>query len=264
MDVSSSQTTEYFDMEEPLMEDVNSNISDTNEDSENNNTTNNKADEPDPPPMQLKPPLLALWLQPFKTMEDLIDAVNEHAAKQGYAIVKSGYKKNKSGDIRKKNLKCTRGGKYKDKVAPDDRKQTRAVRTTGCKWGAYGKLVMGEWYLFLKDTAHNHPPSKPEALDPHRKLKAEDLKTVVNDRKRHLTAQQTVTGLCIDNPSRFYKKQDIYNAIRYIWRTELGNLTPFQALLKELTTSEKWYIFYAVDPWDQLNRLFFVYQLSPD
>ena len=100
-------------------------------------------------------------------MEDLIDAVNEHAAKQDYAVVKSEYKKNKSKDIRKKNLKCTQGGKYKDKVAPDDRKWTRTVCITGCKWGAYGKLVMREWYLFLKNTAHNHPLLKPEALNPH-------------------------------------------------------------------------------------------------
>ena len=42
------------------MKDVNSDISDTDEDSENDNTTNNKADESDPPSMQLKPPPLAL------------------------------------------------------------------------------------------------------------------------------------------------------------------------------------------------------------
>ena len=68
----------------------------------------------------------------------------------------------------------------------------------------------------------------------------------------------------MNNPGQFYKKQDVYNAIGSIQHDQLGNLTPIQALLKELTVSEKWYISYTVDPWDQLNRLFFVYQLSLD
>ena len=68
----------------------------------------------------------------------------------------------------------------------------------------------------------------------------------------------------MNNPGQFYKKQNVYNAIGSIQHGQLGNLTPIQALLKELTVSEKWYISYTVDPWDQLNRLFFVYQLSLD
>ena len=42
------------------MKDVNSNISNTNKDSENDNTTNNEADESDPPLIKLKPLLPAL------------------------------------------------------------------------------------------------------------------------------------------------------------------------------------------------------------
>ena len=52
---------------------------------------------------------------------------------------------------------------------------------------------------------------------------------------------------------------DVYNTIESIQHTQLENLTPIQALLKELTASEKWYIAYTVDSWDQLNHLFFAY-----
>ena len=123
-------------------------------------------EQADPSPLQLKPPPIALRLKPFKTIEDLIADVNKFTATQGYTVIKSGNKKNGRGIEQKKNLKCTHGGEYKDNVPPELRKRKRAVCTTGCKWAAYGKLVEGEWFLFLKETKHNHPPSKPEALNP--------------------------------------------------------------------------------------------------
>ena len=92
----------------------------------------------------------------------------------------------------------------------------------------------------------------------------EDLKTVLIDRKRSLSVYQIMAGLCMDNPDRFFKKQDIYNAMRALKQRELGSLSPLQALLKRLEASEKWYIAYSVDAWDQLNRLFFAYQPALD
>lgn len=68
-----------------------------------------------------------------------------------------------------------------------------------------------------------------------------------SSKKQHLTTQQTLQDLHMNSSDQFYKKQDVYNAIESIQRTQLGNLTLIQALLKELTASEKWYIAYTLD-----------------
>ena len=84
------------------------------------------------------------------------------------------------------------------------------------------------------------------------------------DRQQSLTALQVAVGLRMDNPNRYFKKQDIYNTIQDIKREELGSLTPLQALLQELHASEKWYVAYQLDLWDQLRSLFFAYQPALD
>lgn len=80
----------------------------------------------------------------------------------------------------------------------------------------------------------------------------DNKKQVCVDRQRNPTTLQIAAGLRADNPAQFFKKQDIYNTIRDQQREELGPLTPLQALLQELQASEKWYVAYQLDPWDQL------------
>ena len=83
-----------------------------------------------PTPLQLLPPPTD---QPFPTLAALIQKVNLHAAKQGYAVVKAGYKKNGNKEVIKNWLKCSQGGKYKDRVDPDLRVREGAVCTTECR-----------------------------------------------------------------------------------------------------------------------------------
>ena len=82
----------------------------------------NPDNEPPPEPftdalMQLLPP--PTENKHWPTFAALFRAVNLHDARQGYATSKAGNRKNRNGDIAKIWLKCTRGGKYKDKVDLD-------------------------------------------------------------------------------------------------------------------------------------------------
>ena len=251
---SSSALTEFYDTIENPMNDLMENLL-------SQNYSSPEADESDSSQcdcfMQL---LSSLITQIYQTLEALIYTVNKHVSSQGYTVVKTGQKKNKNEEIIKNLLKCSRGGKYKDHVDSDLREQTRAICTTGCKWAAYGRRDGTIWVLIIKNPDHNHPASPPEIYPAHRRMTEEDLKTVLIDRKRNLDVYQITAGLRMDNPDRFFKKQDIYNALGVIKRRDLSSLTPLQALLQRLEASEKWYIAYSMDAWDQLNRLFFAYQ----
>ena len=145
-------------------------------------------------------------------------------------------------------------------MEPHNRRREAVIQTTGCSFSAYGRKDGLVWILKVTKSSHNHPAAPPETFPGHRKRTAEDIKQVRLDRQRNLTALQIAVSLRTDNPTRFYKKQDIYNTIRDIRRDELGPLTPLQALLQELQGSEKWYVAYQLDPWDQLQSLFFAYQ----
>ena len=208
---SSSAPAEFDDaMEEAFDDAMEEAFEDTNE---NINAVNESDPPPQNPangPMQLLPPSTS---GNYPTLEALIQAVNKHTAEQGYTVVKGGLKRNKDKEIVKNLLKCSRGGVYKNTVEPEERQRDKVVKSTGCKWEAYGRKDGDVWVLVMKRSSHNHPAAAPESFPVHRKMTDDNIKTVRIDRQRNLSVYNIAEGLHISNPDRFFKKQDIYNAI---------------------------------------------------
>ena len=138
-DFSSSAPAEFHDaMEEAFDDTMEEAFDDAMEEAfEDTNENINAVNESDPPPrnpangpMQLLPPSTS---GNYPTLEALIQAVNKHAAEQGYAVVKGGLKRNKDKEIVKNLLKCSCGGVYKNTVKPEERQRDKVVKSTGCK-----------------------------------------------------------------------------------------------------------------------------------
>ena len=65
----------------------------------------------------------------YESLEELLSAVNQWAAGQGYAIIIQRTKKSKLGVVRKAWLRCDKGGKF---VAKGHGKRSTSTRQTVC------------------------------------------------------------------------------------------------------------------------------------
>ena len=78
----------------------------------------------------------------YTTLSELIDAVNEHAGAEGYAVVKVRTKTSKKEVVRKCVLKCDREDDSKDNHATD--KRFDSSRLIDCQFAATALLIDDE------------------------------------------------------------------------------------------------------------------------
>lgn len=190
----------------------------------------------------------------YLTLDYLVNAVNEFASAQGYAVVKRRTKTSKKGVLRKAVLICDRGRKFEAKGYG----KRRGIATLKCDCEFQAIAMLGQddmWHLMIKEPSHNHtstlaishPALRKSAMTPQIKQSIETQSNL------NIPPQKIIAGLRVDgddeNP-RFLAK-DIYNAKAMVKRKNLGSLTSIQALLRNLDR-EDWYYKHEVDDYDQV------------
>lgn len=165
----------------------------------------------------------------FPSLQDLMNACQDHARAHGYACVTSSnnYKRGIA------YVRCDRGGEYVNhwKLTPETRvRKNRTRRLVGCNWKARAKRTStGEWNLTMMNPKHNghdrsesatqHPSLRqlpPEALE-----EARDMFHMGNSPKEVLEFLQERW-----NPN--ITAQDVYNLKAKIARVTSRQLTEGQ------------------------------------
>ena len=203
-----------------------------------------------PPPSDLSAPSDTL----------LISLIQEHALKEGYAVVTRRSNRDKRGIKDKIWLRCTRGLKIREPIGQKRKHETS--RTNDCPFECIIKLDKTEdtWHLRTKDGSHNHDPGKRVAHSTHRAaaLTSQIEETIIAQSANRVTPADIVYGLnCGMEEDPIWKTRDIYNAKLKIRQRMLGHLTPTQVLLKRLHASDEWYVQFLKDSKDRVTHLFF-------
>ena len=121
-------------------------------------------------------PLIGLgWLRlnrdkSFESLKDLILRVNEHAGRQGYAVVLGRTKKSKLKVTRKAWLVCDRGRKFNEPKGQDQRHT--GSRRIECPFScvATRENESGIWFLEVVTSSHNHTSTLAGAHPALRKM----------------------------------------------------------------------------------------------
>ncbi len=102
----------------------------------------------------------------YVSFNQLLEYLNEHSAKQRYAVTIKPSKKNKKQELRKVWLQCDKGREYKGRGK--DIRQTSSRRDE-CLWKALATRETGlETETFQMDNPeHNHLPTFPGAHSTH-------------------------------------------------------------------------------------------------
>ena len=105
-------------------------------------------------------PLQAPAEADYSTLDWLVEAVQNHAFTEGFAIVKARSKPNSFGNVVKVVLLCDRGGQ------PRRRPKAQAKRTDNIKCGCFFKInvvykkTLDVWTMDVRNAKHNHEENK--------------------------------------------------------------------------------------------------------
>ena len=214
--------------------------------------------------MAMEPPEDGLC---YPTLDGLIKQIQEHAAPQGYAVVQGRSKRNKKDEKRKVWLRCDRGGRP-EKNTKSHGKRVTGSRLIDCPFKLTASLspVYDGWIMKVENGTHNHGPTLAGSHPSQRRLAL--TPAVINE-----IANQTLTGskpaqiisnlrLNEDKNNPLFKNKDIYNIKQAIRERALGSLTPTQALLVALHSSDEWFVRIQKDSRSQRLRSMFFCQKS--
>ena len=169
----------------------------------------------------------------YETLDGHTNAINAHAASNGYKIVSNGVLS--SGLAR---FRCAKGRAYASKANPEvheTKKRKTSTQMTGCafKFNAKQQQDTSKWHLEIPDgIVHNHGWNDPtafaqnraQALEPHREKVIELANSGI--RPAHILAAIQA------NIIKVFGK-DVYNLIQKHRREELRGRSPLQTLYED-------------------------------
>ncbi len=214
--------------------------------------------------MELLPPVELLHER--TSIELLLEDINKHAAKQGYAVIKGRSKLSKVGVKMKYWIRCDRQGRAK--LEGHGHRNTSSRRNE-CPFSCIAKLQgniedehgLGAWTLTVVHAKHNHAPIKPAGCPTYRQkaLKNPEVQTETEkDWRKGSKVNATLKGLRLDLEEPMFKPQDLWNANAVVKAAAMSSLTPTQTLMKYLTKSPSWYVDSKKKEYnDELEFLFF-------
>ena len=112
---------------------------------------------------------------------------------------------------------------------------TRKQHHDPCRWAAKAcklQSIGDLWQLSIRNPAHNHGPTGPEAHPAHRKrttAQVEAIKTLTNS--AHIGNRDIASVLHAQFPGSHLTTEDVKNERKAIRKTELGGYTATQALV---------------------------------
>ena len=159
----------------------------------------------------------------------LISLIQEHALKQGYAVITKRSNKDKRGEKHKIWLRYTRGGQIRETTG--QKRKHGTSRLNNCPFECIIKLDKKEdiWHLRIKDASHNHDPGKRVAHSIHRAavLTSQVEETIIAQSANRVTPADIMYGLNYGlEEDPIWKTRDIYNAKFKFRQKMLRHLTP--------------------------------------
>lgn len=132
----------------------------------------------------LPPPSDGVYL----SFNQLLEYLNEHSAKQGYAVTIKRSKKNKKQELHKVWLQCEKGREYKGRGKGICQTSSRRDE---CPWKAVATRdsKLETWTFQIDNPEHNHPPTLPGANPTHQK------KAMTDNVKMSIVSQTQVNSL---------------------------------------------------------------------
>lgn len=135
----------------------------------------------------------------YTSLEALMQAVNQHAKSEGYAVVKRRSKKNASGVTSKVYLNCDRGRVYRTEVAPGDRKRWTGTRRRDCSFRATAMMKGGRWTLEVPTGGHDHEGSSTALAHPrHRQMNEATKQSIADLSLAGIKPREIIIYLCLN------------------------------------------------------------------
>ncbi|KAM2125263.1 hypothetical protein EV1_014854 [Malus domestica] len=111
--------------------------------------------------------------QSFETLDEVLEFYNNYAREAGFSVRMHSSKKNKDGEITRKEFVCNKEGSNTKEWIGDEQKR-RGLTKKGCK----ARLIvvrskLGGYAITIFDEGHNHPMTSPRRrhlLKSHRKV----------------------------------------------------------------------------------------------
>lgn len=184
--------------------------------------------------MPLAPPAEGI----FPTIEDCERAVQNHAAKEGYAIVMHAKAKSKrTGKYIRYLIRCDKSGSFQSKATIGLKKTT--TKKTNCPFSCHINVREDGCYFAVSVPEHNHPPSSdPSEHVQHRKLTEDQRRFIEAGAIEKKTVRAIHEELLRAFPECLAKLEDIGNHVQAWKKKAKENATGVQALLISLQERE--------------------------
>ena len=177
----------------------------------------------------------------YTSWEDAQQALQAHARRNGYAVIRKDIKPSKAA-AKRVVWQCEKSGKYKDRRDPDvhPRKQRKntGTRKEGCPFKVEARKDtdrQATWSVYMMEHRHSHDASESVAVHPsHRRaaLTSEDVAHILNLASSLHSTTQILAVLRKERPSIALVPKDISNVIQAKRKEELGCLSPIEWLVK--------------------------------
>jgi hypothetical protein len=195
---------------------------------------------------QLLPQHLQTLGVPFKEVdytswEDAQQALQAHARRNGYAIIRKDIKPSKA-TAKRLVWQCEKSGKYKDRRDPNVHSNKQRKNTGTHKESCPFKVEARKnpyqqttWNVFVMEHRHSHDTLESVTVHPsHRRaiLTSEDVTHILNLASSLHSTTQILAVLRKERPGIALIPKDISNVIQAKRKEELGYLSPVEWLVK--------------------------------
>jgi hypothetical protein len=206
--------------------------------------------------MSLLPPPEAVQ---YSDRKALVDALQAHAATNGYAIT-----------IQRSNAKdgviyfrCDRGGQYRARYSINDTNRLRntGTRLVDCPFSIRANLKDGIWSMKVRNPDHNHEATTTAVSHPIQHRLTSAIKQQIRELSTSGIASQGIISTIRQSTNHAIFAADIYNICKKIRLENLAGKTPMESLIAILESSN--YTFkYRIDDTRRVTHLFFTHLQS--
>lgn len=216
--------------------------------------------------LTLLPPPTGIF---YDELDELLEALQEHAKGEGYAISSRRSKKGRNGVLCKVSLCCARGTggnkAYKDK-GNGIRHESSTIKYN-CPFAGYAVNYQHSpsWQFILKEARHTHWPSLPTGLRIHRTeaMTAEIREMIEEVGEGGCKTSHIYTMLRRAAQKRgeemIITRRDIQNVKASLRQDGLGHRTATEKLLEDLER-DNWTYIHVVDTESRITHLFFMHK----
>ncbi|KAI2640983.1 hypothetical protein GGS21DRAFT_502545 [Xylaria nigripes] len=179
----------------------------------------------------------------YPTWAECIQALQSHAAREGYAVNSRGQAKSKeTGLYRRYVIRCDKSGKFKSTAHIGIRRMS--TKKTDCRFSAAVSIRPDGCHVRVLVPEHNHPPSAlPGAHVQHRKMTDEQrqlVETRAVERKSIKLIWEELKSL---DPNTYVTFKDVDNYVQKFRKQTKEGATGVQAIMYKLVERQDLFCF---------------------